>query len=112
MQAAGLGVAIASKDFTLFKRDLRNPSQLISPLIIGILFALSILRSGGELPPGRGEVPASLTESFRAFLSHGSVAVSLFVGWPLLEGQPLLAAEVRGRATRIHVSSWLSTFTA
>ncbi len=76
--------AVVRKDFTLLRRDLRNLSQLISPLIIGIVFAMSILRGGGEAPPGRGEAPAWFMESFRALMPYANVAVSLFVGWLLL----------------------------
>ncbi len=76
--------AILRKDFTLLRRDLRNLSQLISPLIIGIVFALSILRGGGEPPPGRGEAPTWFMESFRALMPYANLAVSLFVGWLLL----------------------------
>jgi ABC-2 type transport system permease protein len=76
--------AIIAKDFILLGRDLRNLSQLISPLIVGIVLTLSLVRGGGEPPPGRGEAPAWFMESFRAALAYGSVAVALFVGWIML----------------------------
>lgn len=76
--------AILAKDFTLLGRDLRNLSQLISPLIIGVVLALSFLRSGGEPPPGRGEAPAWFLEGFRALMGFGNVAIALFVGWIML----------------------------
>ncbi len=73
-----------SKDFILLGRDLRNLSQLISPLIIGVVLALSFLRTGGEPPPGRGEAPAWFMESFRALMGFGNIGVALFVGWIML----------------------------
>jgi hypothetical protein len=73
-----------AKDFTMMGRDLRNLSQLISPLIIGVVFALSLLRAGGEPPPGRGEAPAWFLESFRMLMGFGNVAIALFVGWIML----------------------------
>ncbi len=73
-----------AKDFLMLRRDLRNLSQLISPLIVGIMLSLTVLRTGGEPPAGRGEAPAWFMDSFRALLAFGSVGVSLFIGWILL----------------------------
>jgi ABC-2 type transport system permease protein len=76
--------AIIGKDFLVLRRDLRNLSQLISPLIFGVIYTLMIFRSGGEPPPGRGEAPDWFMESFRVVLSYGNVGMALFVGWMLL----------------------------
>ena len=76
--------AIIAKDFLLLRRDLRNLSQLISPVIIGVVLALSVIRGGGEPPAGRGEAPAWFMQSFRTLLGFGNVAIALFVGWILL----------------------------
>lgn len=76
--------AIVAKDFLLLRRDLRNLSQLISPLIIGVVLALSLIQSGGKPLPGRGDAPAWFMESFRALLGFGNVAITLFVGWIML----------------------------
>ena len=75
---------ILVKDFLVLRRDLRNLSQLISPLILGVIYSLMIFRTGGEPPPGQGEAPAWFMESFRVVLTYGSVGMSLFVGWMLL----------------------------
>ena len=75
--------AILSKDFLVMRRDLRNMSQLISPLIIGVIYALMLFRSGGEPPPGQGEAPDWFMDSLRVALTYGSVGISLFVGWML-----------------------------
>jgi ABC-2 type transport system permease protein len=76
--------AIIGKDFLVLQRDLRNLSQLISPLIFGVIYTLMIFRSGGEPPPGQGEAPSWFMESFRFVLAYGNVGMALFVGWMLL----------------------------
>ena len=75
---------ILTKDFLLLRRDLRNLSQLISPLIVGVVLALSFVRSGGEPPAGRGEAPAWFMESFRLLMGFGNAGIALFVGWIML----------------------------
>jgi hypothetical protein len=77
-------LAIVQKDFLMLRRDLRNLSQLISPLILGVIYTLSMLRGGGEPPAGQGEAPTWFMESFRLMLAYSSVGMSLFVGWMLL----------------------------
>ncbi len=76
--------AILAKDFRLLGRDLRSLSQLISPLIIGVVLALSFLHSGGEPPAGRGEAPAWFMDSLRLLMGFGNIAIALFVGWIML----------------------------
>jgi len=76
--------AIILKDAYVLRRDLRNMSQLITPLILGIVYAIMFLRSGGEAPPGRGEAPAWFMEITRNMLVYGNVGISLFVGWMLI----------------------------
>jgi hypothetical protein len=77
-------LAIVRKDFLTLTRDLRNLSQLVSPIILGVMYTLIILRTGGEPPAGRGGAPAWFMDSFRFVLAYGSVGMSLFVGWTIL----------------------------
>jgi hypothetical protein len=77
-------LAIVQKDFLTLRRDLRNLSQLISPVIFGAMYTLFLLRSGGEPPAGQGEAPDWFMESFRIVLAYGNIGMSLFVGWMLL----------------------------
>jgi ABC-2 type transport system permease protein len=72
------------KDFLLLRRDLRNLSQLISPLIFGVIYSLMLFSTGGQLPARLGEAPDWLMNSFRILISYGNVGMSLFVGWWLL----------------------------
>lgn len=75
---------LVQKDLLTLRRDLRNLSQLITPLILGVIYTLSIFRNGGGPPAGRGDAPAWFMDSFRLVIAYGSVAMSLFVGWMLL----------------------------
>jgi hypothetical protein len=77
-------LGILQKDFLTLRRDLRNLSQLISPIILGVVYTISILRGGGEPPPGRGEAPGWFMDSFRVVLAYSNVGMSLFVGWMIL----------------------------
>ena len=76
--------AVLQKDFLTLRRDLRSLSQLISPLIFGVIYTLLLLRGGGEPPAGRGEAPGWFMNSFRIVLTYSNIGMSLFVGWMLL----------------------------
>jgi ABC-2 type transport system permease protein len=76
--------AVMLKDFRTLRRDLRNMSQLVTPLILGIIYAIMLVRSGGVPDPGRGEAPAWAMEAMRNALSYGGMAIALFIGWSLL----------------------------
>jgi ABC-2 type transport system permease protein len=76
--------AMMLKDWLVLRRDLRNLSQLITPLIIGIVYAFMILRGGGRASPGPSEAPIWVTSLMDSFQTYASVGLSLFVGWMLL----------------------------
>jgi hypothetical protein len=73
------------KDFMVMRRDLRHLSQLVTPLIFGIIYGIMFLRSGGQPPAGRGEAPEWFIDSFRNLLSFGNVLLAIFIGWMLLQ---------------------------
>lgn len=75
---------LVRRDFLILTRDLRQVSQLVSPLIFGLLYTFMFFRNGSEPPAGRGEAPGWFMDSFRALLVYGNVGMSLFVGWMLL----------------------------
>ena len=77
-------LGIIQKDYLTLRRDLRNISGLITPVILGVLYTFSLLRGGGEPPPGRGEAPEWFMDSFRLLLAYGNIGMSLFVGWMIL----------------------------
>jgi hypothetical protein len=72
------------KDAMVLRRDLRNLSQLITPLIFGVIYGFMILRGGSEPPGGRGEAPAWFMESMRTVLHFSNIGLSVLVGWMLL----------------------------
>jgi hypothetical protein len=59
-------------------------SQLITPLIFGIIYAVMFLRSGGQAPAGRGEAPAWFMDLMENFIVYANIGLSLFVSWMLL----------------------------
>ncbi len=73
------------KDYLVLRRDLRQLSQLITPLIFGVIYGLMFLRSGGEPPAGRGEAPAWFMDSLRTVFAYGNIGLALLVGWMLLQ---------------------------
>ncbi|HEY3313376.1 MAG TPA: hypothetical protein VGK00_17170 [Anaerolineales bacterium] len=75
---------IVQRDFLILTRDLRQMSQLVSPLIFGLLYSFMFFRSGGQAPAGRGEAPTWFMESLRSLMVYSNVGMSLFVGWMLL----------------------------
>jgi hypothetical protein len=75
--------AIVVKDFLVVRRDLRNLSQLITPLILGVVYGAMLLRDGGP-PAGRGEAPEWFMQVLGNAMVYGNVGISLFVGWSLL----------------------------
>jgi ABC-2 type transport system permease protein len=90
--------AIMFKDFLELRRDLRNMSQLVTPLIMGIVFSIMMLRSGGQPPAGRGEAPIWFMDLFRFALAYGSMVISLFVGWTLLSRLALISFSMEGKS--------------
>lgn len=100
--------AILFKDWLEMRRNLANLSHLVTPLIMGIVFSVMMLRGGDAPPAGRGEAPAVFMEALGAFISYGSMAVSLFVGWTLLSRLALMAFSMESRSYWILKSSPVS----
>jgi ABC-2 type transport system permease protein len=90
-------LGIVQKDYLTLRRDLRNVAGLITPVILGIMYTFSLLRTGGEPPVGRGEAPAWFMDSFRILLAYGNVGMSLFVGWMVLSRLAGMAFSQEGR---------------
>jgi hypothetical protein len=76
--------AIVRRDFMILTRDLRQMSQLVSPLIFGLLYSFMFLRNGSQVPAGRGAAPTWFMDSLGSLLAYGNVGMSLIVGWMLL----------------------------
>jgi ABC-2 type transport system permease protein len=101
--------AILWKDFLVYKRDLRHLSQLISPLILGVMYTLVIFRTGGKAPVGQGEAPTWFMDSLNFLMAYSSVGMSLFVGWVSLSRLAGMAFSSEGKNFWILKSSPLRT---
>jgi len=69
------------RDVLTLRRDLRNLSQLVTPLILGVVYTLLLFRGDRSSP---GDALGDLVEPFRTLLAYSNVGMSLFVGWMLL----------------------------
>ena len=90
--------AIVVKDFAMLRRDLRNLSAMITPIIMGVVYAILLVRGGGEPPPGRGEAPDWYVQGFRDLLAFGDIGISLFVGWVLSTRLATMGFSQEGRS--------------
>ena len=90
--------AILVKDFKQVRRDLNNLSQVIGALIMGVVFGVMLLRSGGEPPAGQGNAPDQFMTILRSAMVYGSMVIGLFVGWCMLARLALVAFSMEGRA--------------
>lgn len=76
--------AIIQKDFLVLRRDIRNMSQLVTPLIFGVLYTFMFLRPGNSVFPDNPDMPAAFSTISSFIATYGSIGMSLFVGWMLL----------------------------
>lgn len=79
--------ALVIKDLRLIWRDLKFRSELITPLIFGIVYFFILIR-------GRGG--ANVSED-KLIASYGVVGLSMFTGWMLLERLVLTAFSREGK---------------
>ncbi len=101
---------ILVKDFMVLRRDLRSMSQLVTPLILGVVYAFMLLRSGGEPPAGRGEAPPVFMEVLGNLMVYANVGISLFVSWSLLSRLAALGFSQEGKNYWILKSSPVSPY--
>ena len=83
--------AIVVKDFLVLRRDLRNLSQLITPLIFGVLYTFILLRDTGKTASSKSGA------SINAIITYGNTGIALFVGWMLLMRLALIAFSQEGK---------------
>jgi ABC-2 type transport system permease protein len=89
--------AILQKDFLMLRRDIRNMSQLVTPLIFGVLYTFLFLKPGNPMFPDTPDMPAILTTISRFIATYGSIGMSLFVGWMLLARLSGMAFSAEGK---------------
>lgn len=98
--------AVISKDFHTLTRDLRNMSQLITPLLFGIIYAVALARSGGYY--GRGEAPEAFNRAVKLILVDANVGIALFISWSLISRLALMAFSQEGKSYWILKTSPIS----
>jgi ABC-2 type transport system permease protein len=89
---------IIGKDFLMLRRDLRSMSQLVTPLILGVVYAFMLVRGSGEPPAGRGEAPPVFMEVLGNLMVYGNVGISLFVSWSLLSRLAAMGFSQEGKS--------------
>lgn len=90
--------AMIVKDYFVLRRDLRNLSHVITPLIFGIVYMVMFLRGGDESFAGRGEAPEWFTLAASNVYLYANVGLSLFVGWMLQARLAGMAFSQEGRS--------------
>lgn len=101
--------AILVKDFLVMRRDLRSMSQLVTPLIIAIVYAFMMVRGGSQPPAGRGEAPAVILQVLTNLTLYANVGISLFVGWSLLSRLAGMSFSLEGKQYWLLKSAPVST---
>lgn len=76
--------AIVWKDFLVLRRDLRHLSQVITPLIFGVLYAFMLFRPDSSSSPDIGQKADLFLGSFQPMMEHANVALVIMVGWMLM----------------------------
>jgi ABC-2 type transport system permease protein len=89
--------AIIRKDFLVLRRDMRNLSQLVTPLIFGVLYTFMFLRPGGSMFPDQPDMPRTLVNLSHFISTYGNIGMSLFVGWMLLVRLSGMAFSAEGK---------------
>ncbi len=90
--------ALVWRDALTLRRDLRNLSQLVTPLILGIVYTLLLFRGSGPGQPGSAGQPGGLSGPLAELFGFSSVGMSLFVGWMLLARLATTAFSREGRS--------------
>lgn len=76
--------AILVKDFLMMRRDLRNLSQLVTPLIFGIIYAFIFLGDTREISAEPGEISEFFLPVIENISMYSTVGIAMLVGWMLI----------------------------
>lgn len=96
------------KDLLVLRRDLRNLSQLISPLILAVIYALAIGR-GTDVPGEQGEIPAIFMQSLHYLKTYSVLMLWIFMSWSLISRLALMGFSQEGKQYWLLKSAPLST---
>ena len=101
--------AILLKDWLVMRRDLRNMSQLVTPLILGVVYAIMLLRNGNDFSGMEGDAPLWMQEALSNASVYLNVGIALFVGWILLARLAGMGFSQEGRSFWLLKSAPLSS---
>ncbi len=90
-------LGILGKDFLTLRRDPRSMSQLVTPLIIGIVYGLFFLRSGASSGASSGAGPSMDLRVLNNLMVYGGVGLALFVSWSLQSRLALMGFSQEGK---------------
>jgi ABC-2 type transport system permease protein len=90
-------LGMVRKDFLTLRRDPRNMGQLITPIMVGIMYMFVIFRSGGIPLEGRGEAPEWFMNFLSTAMIYGNVGISLLVGWSLISRLGIMGFSQEGK---------------
>ncbi len=97
--------AIVLKDWRLLRRDLRFLSQLIVPLILSVVYAITTFRSIDRMPLDSGWFFANFTSRSMVYVGLG---IPMFFGWTFLLNLTINAFSREGKSFWILKASPLS----
>jgi len=86
------------KDWLVLRRDLRNMSQLITPLIFGLIYSVFLFRGNERGLSGSREIPGQFGMVLSNLLVYANVGISLFVGWTLQSRLALMGFSQEGKS--------------
>jgi ABC-2 type transport system permease protein len=89
--------AILGKDYLTLRRDPRSMSQLVTPLIVGLVYGLFLLRPGGAASVSTVDMPAWMVQTAKNVAAYGGVGLSLFIGWSLQSRLALMGFSQEGK---------------
>ncbi len=87
--------ALLKKDLLVLRRDLRNLSQIITPLILGVVYTVMLLRGrshGNEV----SDAPIWFQEAANNLVVYANAGIAIFVAWMLLNRLGLVAFSQEG----------------
>jgi hypothetical protein len=90
-------LGIIGKDFLTLRRDPRSMSQLVTPLIVALVYGVFLLRPGGVTSADTTDVPEWLTQGLKNLMAYSSVGLAMFIGWSLQSRLALMGFSQEGK---------------
>jgi hypothetical protein len=87
--------ALLKKDLLVLRRDLRNLSQIITPLILGVVYTVMLVR-GRANGTDASDAPIWFQDAINSLAVYANVGIAIFVAWMLLNRLGLVAFSQEG----------------